>query len=232
METKILIAEDEEKIRHIVASYLVREGYRVIEAGDGQELIDKFSQHEDASLIILDVMMPRKNGFEVCREVRQHSDVPVLMLTARDTENDEVTGFNCGADEYIAKPFSPKILVTRVKNLLRRTASGDLSDITLGELCIHYRERAAFIGTTQLTLTPREFDLLYYLAKNKNIVLSRDQILSGVWDIDYVGDDRTVDTHIKCLRTKLGSFGARIITLRKVGYKFEWNNETEHSPQG
>ncbi len=228
METKILIAEDEKKIRHIVASYLIREGYRVVEAADGLKLLEQYSKHEDASLIILDVMMPGKNGFEVCREVRRHSDIPVLMLTARDTESDEVTGFNCGADEYISKPFSPTILVTRVKNLLRRTASCDLSDITLGELCIHYRERSVTIGQRQITLTPKEFDLLYFLAKNKNIVLSRDQIISAVWDIDYVGDDRTVDTHIKCLRTKLGAYAARIITLRKVGYKFEWNNEVGH----
>jgi DNA-binding response OmpR family regulator len=160
------------------------ERHRVIEAGDGQELLDRFSQHEDASLIILDVMMPRKNAlrFAANKAPFGYSGADAYGKRHR---NDEVAGFNCGADEYIAKPFSPKILVTRVKSLLRRTAAGDLSDIVLGGLSIHYRERAAFIEGTQLTLTPREFDLLYYLVKNKNIVLSRDQILSGVWDADY-----------------------------------------------
>ncbi len=225
METKILIAEDEERIRRMVASYLIHEGYRVIEAADGVEALEKYGQNEDVALVMLDVMMPRATGYEVCREIRRRSDTPVLMLTARDSEGDELAGFHCGADEYIAKPFSPTILVTRVKNLLRRTALGDMSDLALGGLHIHYRERAVSIEGSRIKLTPREFDLLYFLGKNKNLVLSRDQIIGAVWDMDYDGDDRTVDTHIKCLRTKIGDYARCIITLRKVGYKLEWNGE-------
>lgn len=221
MENKILIAEDEEKIRKLVAGYLVREGYRVVEAGDGMEALEKFGDGEGIVLVILDVMMPRQDGFETCRKIREISDVPILMLTARDTEADELDGFSCGADEYISKPFSPAILVTRVKNLLRRT-SGDLSDLTLGGVEIRYRERSVLVDGKRVMMTPREFDLLYYLVRNKNLALTRDQILSTVWDMDYAGDDRTVDTHIKCLRAKLGPYASSIVTVRKVGYKFEW----------
>ncbi len=191
MDSKILLAEDEAKIRQLVSSYLVREGFKVIEAADGQQAVDRFEDNEDVVLVMLDVMMPRKDGFDACREIREKSDVPILMLTARDAEQDEVTGFRMGADEYISKPFSPTILVTRVKNLLKRTAA-------------------------------KEFDLLYYLLKNVNIALTRDQIICTVWEMDYSGDDRTVDTHIKCLRAKLGPYAKCIITVRKVGYKFEW----------
>ena len=221
MENKILIAEDEEKIRKLVAGYLVREGYRVVEAGDGMEALEKFGDGEGIVLVILDVMMPQLDGFETCRQIREISDVPILMLTARDTEDDELDGFSCGADEYISKPFSPAILVTRVKNLLRRT-SGDLSDLALGGVEIRYRERSVLVDGKRVMMTPREFDLLYYLVRNKNLALTRDQILSTVWDMDYAGDDRTVDTHIKCLRAKLGPYASSIVTVRKVGYKFEW----------
>ncbi len=222
MENKILISEDETKIRQLVASYLVREGFRVIEAENGQEAVERFGENEDVVLVMLDVMMPVKDGFEACREIRQKSDVPILMLTARDAEHDEVKGFEMGADEYISKPFSPKILVTRVKNLLRRSGAGDMSDVSAGGLQVLYRERTVVVDGKKIITTPKEFDLLYYLMKNCNIVLSRDQIICTVWDMDYSGDDRTVDTHIKCLRAKLGPYAKCIRTVRKVGYKFEW----------
>ena len=222
MENKILISEDEAKIRQLVASYLVREGFRVIETQNGQEAVERFGENEDVVLVMLDVMMPVKDGFEACREIRQKSDVPILMLTARDAEHDEVKGFEMGADEYIAKPFSPTILVTRVKNLLRRSGAGDMSDVSAGGLQILYRERTVSVAGKKIITTPKEFDLLYYLMKNCNIVLSRDQIICTVWDMDYSGDDRTVDTHIKCLRAKLGPYSKCIRTVRKVGYKFEW----------
>ncbi len=222
MENKILISEDETKIRQLVASYLVREGFRVIEAENGQEAVERFGENEDVVLVMLDVMMPVKDGFEACREIRQKSDVPILMLTARDAEHDEVKGFEMGADEYISKPFSPTILVTRVKNLLRRSGAGDMSDVSAGGLQVLYRERTVVVDGKKIITTPKEFDLLYYLMKNCNIVLSRDQIICTVWDMDYSGDDRTVDTHIKCLRAKLGPYAKCIRTVRKVGYKFEW----------
>ena len=222
MDSKILIAEDEAKLRQLVASYLVREGYRVVEAADGQQALDLFEQNEDVVLVMLDVMMPRVDGFEVCRRIRARSDVPILMLTARDSEPDELNGFSMGADEYISKPFSPTILVTRVKNLLRRTGGGDLSDVSAGGVQVLYRERTVLVDGKRIITTPKEFDLLYYLVKNQNIVLTRDQILCTVWEMDYQGDDRTVDTHIKCLRAKLGPYAKCIVTVRKVGYKFEW----------
>lgn len=222
MENRILLAEDEAKLRRLIAGYLAKEGFRVIEAEDGLEALEKFEAAQNVALVMLDVMMPRLDGYAVCRRIRALSPVPILMLTARDAEADEIDGFNAGADEYIAKPFSPAILVARVKNLLRRTSAGDMSDILLGGLAIRYRERTVSIDGQSIFMTPREFDLLYYLTCNRNIVLTRDQIISTVWDMDYAGDDRTVDTHIKCLRAKLGEYARCIVTLRKVGYKFEW----------
>lgn len=224
METKILLVEDEDNIRKLVASYLIKEGFKVVEASDGEEAITKFDDDLDFSLIILDVMMPKKDGYEVASYIRNASDVPILMLTARDTEIDEITGFNSGADEYISKPFSPKILVARVKNLLRRTSQNSMQDIEIGGINVKYRERLVLVDGEKAILTPKEFDLLYYLLQNKNIVLTRSQILSTVWDWDYFGDDRTVDTHIKCLRSKIGNYGKYIVTARKVGYKFECDN--------
>jgi DNA-binding response OmpR family regulator len=222
METKILIAEDEDNIRKLISSYLTKEGFTVIDARDGEEALQKFESNYDISLVILDIMMPKIDGYEVCKNIRKDSEVPILMLTAKDTEYDELTGFNSGADEYISKPFSPRILVTRVKNLLKRTSMNSMQDIELGGIQIKYRERLVLIDGVKAVLTPKEFDLFYYLLQNKNIVLSRNQILSTVWDWDYYGDDRTVDTHIKCLRSKIGQYGKNIVTIRKVGYKFEY----------
>ncbi len=224
MDIKILLAEDEDNIRKLVASYLVKEGFHVAEAADGAEAIAKFDEAMDFSLVILDVMMPKKDGYEVASHIRNNSDVPILMLTARDTETDEITGFNSGADEYISKPFSPRILMARVRNLLKRTSQNSMKDIDGGGVTIKYRERIVLIDGEKAVLTPKEFDLLYYLLQNKNIVLSRSQILSTVWDWDYFGDDRTVDTHIKCLRSKIGECGKKIVTVRKIGYKFECDN--------
>nr|WP_312576602.1 response regulator transcription factor [Sedimentibacter sp.] len=223
MESKILLAEDEDNIRKLISNYLVNEGFKVIAVADGEEAISTFENNYDFSLIILDVMMPKIDGYEVSRYIRKSSEVPILMLTARDTEADEITGFNSGADEYIAKPFSPRILVTRVKNLLKRTSMNSMQDIELEGISIKYRERLVLIDGKKAILTPKEFDLFYYLLQNKNIVLTRSQILSTVWDWDYYGDDRTVDTHIKCLRSKIGDYGKNIVTIRKVGYKFELN---------
>ncbi len=222
MEITVLIAEDEENIRKLVASYLTREGYRVIQAKDGQEAVEYFEDLGDSvSLVVLDIMMPRMDGYEVCRKIRELSDVPVVMLTARDTEYDEINGFACGADEYISKPFSPAILIARIKNLLRRSGQGQAEDYKMGNLEIRYQERMVLVDGKPIILTPREFDLLCYLVQNRNIALSREQILTRVWDADYDGDDRTVDTHIKCLRAKLKDAQVRIATVRKVGYKFE-----------
>lgn len=224
METKILLAEDEDNIRKLVASYLIKEGFTVVEASDGAEAVKKFDDEYDFSLIILDVMMPRMDGYQVASYIRKSSDIPILMLTARDTETDEITGFNSGADEYISKPFSPRILVARVKNLLKRTYQNSMQNIELGGISIKYRERLVLVDGKKAVLTPKEFDLLYYLFQNKNIVLTRSQILSTVWGWDYFGDDRTVDTHIKCLRSKIGRYGKNIVTVRKIGYKFEYEN--------
>lgn len=224
METKILLVEDEDNIRKLVSSYLLKEGFKVVEASDGEEAIIKFDGDMDFSLIILDVMMPKKDGYEVASYIRNASDVPILMLTARDTETDEITGFNAGADEYISKPFSPRILVARIKNLLRRTSQNSMQDIEIDGISVKYRERLVLIDGEKAILTPKEFDLLYYLLQNKSIVLTRSQILSTVWNWDYFGDDRTVDTHIKCLRSKIGNYGKYIVTVRKIGYKFECDN--------
>lgn len=222
MEITILIAEDEENIRKLVSSYLIKEGYHVLQAADGLEALEQFEELGDVvSLVVLDIMMPRMDGYEACRKIREQSDVPVVMLTARDTEYDEITGFDCGADEYISKPFSPAILIARIKNLLRRSGQAVAEDFQAGNLEVRYRERMVLINGKQVILTPREFDLLCYLIQNKNIVLSREQILTRVWDADYDGDDRTVDTHIKCLRAKLADARMKIATIRKVGYKLE-----------
>jgi len=222
VETTILLVEDEDNIRKLVANYLIKEGYKVVEASDGEDAVIKFDNNYDFSLIILDVMMPKMDGYQVASYIRKNSDIPILMLTARDTEADEITGFNSGADEYISKPFSPRILVARVKNILKRASQNSIQDIECGGITIKYRERLALIDGKKVILTPKEFDLLYYLLQNKNLVLARSQILSTVWGWDYFGDDRTVDTHIKCLRSKIGAYGMNIVTVRKIGYKFEY----------
>ena len=217
---KILLVEDEENLRHIIASYLRKEGFAVVEAGDGEDALQKFTDDE-FSLIVLDLMLPKKNGYDVCKSIRTQSQVPVLMLTARDTEHDELMGFSCGADEYITKPFSPDILMARIKSLLKRCNLLLETELQIEDLQLNYRQRTVHYKNQRLFLTPKEFELLYYLVNNRKIALSREQILNQVWGYDYYGDTRTVDTHIKCLRAKLGDFGNYIITIRKFGYKLD-----------
>ena len=220
----VYIADDEPNIRRLVAFGLKDSGFESAEFADGETLLAGIKARKP-DVIILDWMMPPPDGLAVCRTLRSDADtrdIPILMLTARDSEQDEVAGFGAGADEYIAKPFSPTILVTRVKNLLRRTSSNDMSDVSAGGVKVLYRERTVTVDGKKIITTPKEFDLLYYLIRNTNIVLTRDQIICTVWDMDYAGDDRTVDTHIKCLRAKLGPYAKCIVTVRKVGYKFEW----------
>jgi len=217
---KILLVEDEENLRHIIASYLRKEGFAVVEAGDGEDALQKFT-NDEFSLIVLDLMLPKKNGYDVCKSIRTQSQVPVLMLTARDTEHDELMGFSCGADEYITKPFSPDILMARIKSLLKRCNLLLETELQIEDLQLNYRQRTVHYKNQRVFLTPKEFELLYYLVNNRKIALSREQILNQVWGYDYYGDTRTVDTHIKCLRAKLGDFGNYIITIRKFGYKLD-----------
>jgi len=226
MENKILIAEDESKLRALVASYLMKEGFKVVEASNGQEAVDFFSD-DNFDLVILDIMMPVKDGLKACREIRNQSNVPIVMLTAKSEEYDELSGFSCGADEYITKPFSPAILVTRIKSVLKRSHSLGDDEMRFGDIILFNRERRIKVKTEEILLTPKEFDLLYYLMLNKNIVLNREKILEKVWGFDYFGDERTVDTHIKCLRSKLLDCGDYIKTVRKFGYKLSEEKEIE-----
>jgi two-component system response regulator ResD len=219
---KILIADDEARMRKLVADFLKKEGYTVSEAEDGRQALECFlSDPNNFNLVILDVMMPGYDGWAVCREIRKISRVPVIMLTARSEESDELFGFDLGADEYITKPFSPLILVARVQALLRR-ASGEAREILAFDgLEIDESGRVVRVLGEKIDLSPKEFELLLYLAANEGIALSREQILNAVWNFDYFGDARTVDTHIKKLRLKLGAKGDLIQTIRGLGYKFE-----------
>ena len=217
---KILIADDEARMRKLVGDFLKKEGYTVMEASDGQEALDLFSNYGDFDLIILDVMMPGYDGWTVCREVRKSSQVPIIMLTARGEESDELFGFDLGADEYIAKPFSLKILAVRVQALLRRIGNGrELK--SFDGLEIDDNGRYVYVNGTRIEMSPKEYELLLYLSENPGRALSREQILNAVWDYDYYGDVRTVDTHIKKLRLKLGDKGEFIQTVRGLGYRFE-----------
>lgn len=219
---KILVVDDEARMRKLVRDFLVRNQFEVIEAGDGEEALDIFYEQKDIALIILDVMMPKINGFDVCREIRETSDVPIIMLTAKGDESDELTGFDIGADEYISKPFSPKILVARVEAILRRTM--DQSDdkvLEKGGICVDQTAHAVTIDGAPIELSYKEFELLTYFMENAGIALSREKILNQVWDYDYYGDARTIDTHVKKLRSKLGDKGVYIKTIWGMGYKFE-----------
>lgn len=217
---KILIADDEDRMRKLVGDFLKKQGYLVVEAADGREALEVFSSEPDIDLIILDVMMPVYDGWSVCREIRKTSQVPIIMLTARGEESDELFGFDLGADEYISKPFSLKILAARVHALLRRTEN--TKEIkSFGDLVIDKPGRQVYLAGDRIELSPKEFDLLLYLAENAGIALSREQILSAVWDYDYLGDGRTVDTHIKKIRAKLGNKSDLIQTVRGLGYRFE-----------
>ena len=219
---KILVVDDESRMRKLVKDFLGREGYQVLEAGDGMEAMEVFYDEKDIALIILDVMMPRMDGWQVCREVRQSSKVPIIMLTARSEERDELQGFALGVDEYISKPFSPKILVARVNAILRRAnvlSGGD--EIDAGGIVIDKAAHHVKIDGKEIELSFKEFELLSYFVENQGIALSREKILNNVWDYDYFGDARTIDTHVKKLRSKLGEKGNYIKTIWGMGYKFE-----------
>lgn len=220
---KILVVDDESRMRKLVRDFLVREGYEVLEAGDGEEALDVFYREKDIALLILDVMMPRLSGFEVCREIRTTSKVPIIMLTAKGEESDELSGFEFGVDEYISKPFSPKILVARVGAILRR--SGNVQEegalITKGGIVIDKTAHLVTVDGERIDLSYKEFELLTYFLENEGIALSREKILNHVWNYDYFGDARTIDTHVKKLRAKIGEKGAYIKTVWGMGYKFE-----------
>ena len=219
---KILVVDDESRMRKLVKDFLEREGHIIIEAADGMEAMDIFYENKDIALIILDVMMPRMDGWQVCREVRALSQVPIIMLTARGEERDELQGFELGVDEYISKPFSPKILVARVNAILKRgraAASEDLIDA--GVIVIDKAAHLVKIDDVPIDLSVKEFELLTYFVENQKMALSREKILNNVWDYDYFGDARTIDTHVKKLRSKLGEIGNYIKTIWGMGYKFE-----------
>lgn len=225
MEKKtILIVDDEERMRMLIRDFLEREGYRVIEAGDGMVALEKYYANRDIALILLDVMMPRMDGWQVLREIREVSKVPIIMLTARGEERDELKGFDEGADEYIAKPFSPKILVARVQAILRRSTDEREEDcIIAGGIVIDKTAHEVKIDDKLIDLSYKEFELLTYFIENQGIALSREKILNSVWNYDYFGDARTIDTHVKKLRSKLGDKGNYIKTIWGMGYKFEVN---------
>lgn len=220
---KILIADDEEKIRLVIREYAEFEGYEVYEAADGMEAVLMCKEHSfDA--IILDIMMPRLDGFSACKEIKKISDTPVLMLSARGEEYDKLFGFEIGIDDYVVKPFSPKELMARISVLIRRNAHIDIKEENIcefGGLKIDFSGRNVFVDGVKKELTPKEYELLLYMVKNKGIALSREKLLSNVWGYDFYGDDRTVDAHIKMLRTSLESYRDYIVTLRGYGYKFE-----------
>lgn len=220
---KILVVDDESRMRKLVHDFLAREGYEVLEAGDGEEALDIFYQQKDIALLVLDIMMPRINGLEVCREIRQTSKVPIIMLTAKGDERDELNGFDIGADEYISKPFSPKILVARVNALLcRANKLGKEAVISeAGGIVMDKTAHTVAIDGRNIELSVKEFELLDYFMNNQGIALTRERILDSVWSYDYFGDARTIDTHVKKLRSKMGAKGDYIKTVWGVGYKFE-----------
>lgn len=220
---KILVVDDESRMRKLVKDFLVREDYEVLEAGDGEEALDIFYRERDIALMILDVMMPKLNGFEVCKEVRETSKMPIIMLTAKGDENDELNGFDLGVDEYIAKPFSPKILVARVGAILRRSGMQTKEEnvLSVGGITIDKEAHMVTVDGERIELSYKEFELLAYFLENEGIALSREKILNHVWNYDYFGDARTIDTHVKKLRAKIGSKGEYIKTIWGMGYKFE-----------
>ena len=222
----ILVVDDEFRMRKLVKDFLLKEDCTVLEAGDGEEAIKVFNENkEKINLILLDVMMPKLDGWSVLRQIRQESKVPVIMLTARGEEQDELFGFELGVDEYISKPFSPKILVARVEAILKRVY-GDIKEVKdYGGITIDQEGRTVKVDGKPIDLSLREYELLKYLLDNENIALSRDKILNNVWNYDYYGDSRTIDSHIKKIRHKLGKKGKYIETIRGIGYKFEIKNK-------
>ena len=221
---KVLVVDDEARMRKLVKDFLMIKGFQVIEAGDGEEAVDLFFSQKAIALIILDVMMPRMDGWEVCRSIRKYSQVPIIMLTARGEEQDELQGFDLGVDEYISKPFSPKILVARVEAILRRSNAAASDVIRVGGIQINKAAHQVTIDGTPVDLSYKEFELLTYFVENQGIALSREKILNNVWNYDYFGDARTIDTHVKKLRNKMGARGDYIKTIWGMGYKFEVND--------
>ena len=221
-QIQILVVDDESRMRKLVRDFLVKSGYDVLEADNGETAIDLFMEHKNIALIVLDVMMPKMDGWEVCREIRKDSKVPIIMLTARGDERDELLGFELGVDEYITKPFSPKILVARIEAILRRTMGVDKTDIIqAGDITLDIAAHEVRIGDQTIELSFKEFELLQYFVSNQGVALSREKILNNVWNYDYFGDARTIDTHVKKLRSKLGDKGDYIKTIWGMGYKFE-----------
>ena len=219
---KILVVDDESRMRKLVRDFLVKSNFEVLEAGDGEEALDIFYKDKDIALIILDVMMPKMDGWQVCREIRVNSKVPIIMLTARGDERDELQGFQLGVDEYISKPFSPKILVARVEAILRRTNQlGQDEALICGGITVDKTAHRVIIDGKDVDLSYKEFELLTYFMENKGIALSREKILNNVWNYDYFGDARTIDTHVKKLRSKLGEEGNLIKTIWGMGYKMD-----------
>lgn len=221
--SKILIVDDEKKIRDVVREYAEFEGFEVLEAEDGMDAVKKVTDNEDINIIIMDIMMPKLDGYSAVREIRKTSRVPVIMLSARGEEYDKLFGFELGVDDYVVKPFSPKELMARIRAVMNRVNSINTKEdiIKYKGLTINFTAREVLINGERISMTPKEYDLLFYLVKNMNIALSRDKLLEEVWGYDFYGDDRTVDTHIKMLRNSLGEYRNLIVTLRGMGYKFE-----------
>lgn len=218
---KILVVDDEEMIRNVIEEYLKNEGYSYIEATNGYEAIDKVKFNSDIDLIIMDIMMPKLDGFSTCKEIKKIKDIPVIVLSARGEEYDKLLGFDVGIDDYVTKPFSPKELIARIKAVMKRVNGEEENQFIYQDLVIDYKAHTVKINNEPLKLTPKEYYLLVYFVNNQNIALSREQLLSNIWGYDFYGDDRTIDTHIKMLRNNLGKYRDLIVTVRAVGYKFE-----------
>lgn len=217
---KILVVDDEKRIRDVIKTYAYNENYEVIEAENGLQAIEKVKENANIDIIIMDIMMPKLDGYSASREIKKIQDIPILMLSAREEEYDKLTGFEIGIDDYVTKPFSPKELMARIKAVCKRVL-GDIEKYIYEDLVIDYRAHTVKIEEQEIKLTPKEYELLCYFVKNQNIALSREQLLSKLWGYDFFGDDRTIDTHIKMLRNNLGKYRDLIITVRGMGYKFE-----------
>ena len=227
-EKRVLIAEDEKEIRNIIKEYMSMESYIVDEAADGREALELFAKNE-YDIILVDIMMPQISGWDVCRKVRETSEVPIIILSAKGQEYDKLRGFELGIDDYIVKPFSPRELLARIKVIFRRNDKAkkdeDRQRYEYGELLVDFESQNVSVDGAKIKMTPKEYDLLEYFIRNRNMVLSRDMLLDGVWGIDFMGDDRTVDTHVKMLRESLGRYRNLVVTVWGKGYKFEESDE-------
>jgi len=219
---RILVVDDEKLIRDVIKEYLLLDGYKVDEASNGKEALDMATVN-DYSLIIMDIMMPEMDGYQACKSIKAIKDIPFIMLSARSDECDKLIGFDIGVDDYVTKPFSPKELMARVKAVLKRSV-GETDLLKVSGITINDKAHEVLVDDKQVNLTPKEYDLLKYLIKNKNIALDREQLLTNIWGYDFYGDDRTIDTHIKTLRKSMGKYGKYIITIRGIGYKFDYKD--------